>query len=81
MARTRQTSSGVPWHTSVEDPDADGPPARVTLGARMTEHGAQELQEMCREAAQRRLQIMKQDLEKFGYTAGCPGCRALLTRQ
>ena len=24
----------------------------------------------------RRFRIRKEDLEKFGYTAGCPGCRA-----
>ena len=24
----------------------------------------------------RRCRIRKEDLEKFGYTAGCPGCRA-----
>ena len=24
----------------------------------------------------RRLRIRKEDLERFGYTAGCPGCRA-----
>ncbi len=26
--------------------------------------------------ARRRFRIRKEDLEKFGYTAGCPGCRA-----
>ena len=25
----------------------------------------------------RRFRIRKEDLEKFGYTAGCPGCRAV----
>ncbi len=28
------------------------------------------------EFAQRRLRIKKEDLEKFGFATGCPGCRA-----
>ena len=29
------------------------------------------------DCTRRRFRIRKDDLEKFGYTAGCPGCRAV----
>ena len=29
------------------------------------------------ECTRRRFRIKKDDLEKFGYTTGCPGCRAV----
>ena len=69
---------GVPWHTSEDDEDADGPSVKVTLGERLTEQDAAAQGEIYRDTAPRRVQITRADLEKHGFTKGCLGCRAWL---
>jgi len=70
---------GVPWRTSDDDDEMDGPSVRMTLGERLTEEEARVQTELSAEAVPRRMFIQKSDLEQHGYTAGCLGCRPLLS--
>ena len=49
------------------------------MGERLTEEEARVQTELSAEAVPRRMFIQKSDLEQHGYTAGCPGCRSLLS--
>lgn len=51
----------------------------LSWGERMNEQEAQETADIAREAAPRRAQITRKDFERFGFTAGCPGCRTVLS--
>jgi hypothetical protein len=64
-----------PWRTSDDDPDADEPiPEVVKLIAaeEETERGNKDA------TIPRRVYISKEDLDKFGYSAQCIGCRSIL---
>ena len=70
-----------PWRINDEDPNMDGEMPDVTKMP-MTRTEREEVEaEM---TIPRRAQLKKDDFEKFGYTAKCPGCRSMLrggTRQ
>ena len=66
---------GVPWEPY---PGAKGGFELRSKVRLPTEHA--EFTEIVRgknECTRRRFRIKKDDLEKFGYTTGCPGCRAV----
>lgn len=74
-SRAVDRAGGGPWNTSLDDPDVDGPGQFVSSwGADDNEQGAHETADVALEAAPRRAQITRQDLQRFGFTAGCPGC-------
>ena len=79
--------SGVPWRLSEDDPEADGvmPPLFFGNSSRGVPMGDEEV-ERVRVAIDvpRGFVITLDDIQKFGASAGCPGCKALLkgtTRQ
>ena len=81
----------VPWNKSGEDPEADGDLPEALEGA--TAMGAVAAGSMdpprvivvnTKEVAPREFYIKKKDVEAYGHTKGCPGCRTMFqggTRQ
>ena len=67
----------VPWRVSDNDPNVDGEKLVVEdLGRQMLEpEVAKEIEAVF---VPHRIMIKKEDLEKYGYSAGCPGCKAIL---
>ena len=65
----------VPWQSSNEDPDADGPLPAVIRLTPMCEDAARDV---ARERMPRSFYITQDDLTRHGYTAKCPGCLAIL---
>ena len=65
----------VPWRVSVDDPDMDGELPKVI---RLDEQGERCEAEKMVEAVPRRAYITKEDVEKHGYSAECPGCPTIL---
>ncbi len=64
---------GVPWRTSKEDKDADGPMLEGVVP--MLPHGPRhEHEPAATEVVPKRLYMKKEDFDKFGYTPKCPGC-------
>ena len=71
---------GVPWSTNGgdgEEPDGEVPTEVIKLEARKV--GEAEA-EVIKEAIEipRSFAIYKADLEKYGYTANCAGCKCVL---
>jgi hypothetical protein len=73
---------GVPWRINDEDPKMDGEPRNMDMGKSMLPEEARALEEEgeLRDTEPRRFRIDKSDLEAHGYTQGCPGCKAILTK-
>jgi hypothetical protein len=71
---------GVPWCTSKNDPEQDGlgPMAQclTSFFPPMVEQ-----QPISETVVPRRIYLRKEDVEKFGYTPKCPGCKALLQKK
>ena len=68
--------NGVPWEPVPGQPGQIELKSKVNLPAdseEITRGAVGEEQEY----APRRLRITRQDVEKFGYTVSCPGCRAV----
>ena len=74
----------VPWNKSGEDPEADGDLPEALEGATAT--GAVAVGSMdpprvnvvnTMEVAPREFCIKKKDVEAYGHTKGCPGCRTM----
>ena len=67
----------VPWRVSDNDPNVDGEKLVVEdLGRQMLEPEVAKEKEAV--FVPHRIMIKKEDLEKYGYSAGCPGCKAIL---
>jgi hypothetical protein len=67
----------VPWRVSDEDPNMDGERLQVEgASQRLPEPEAQLQREVV--APPNRFMIRKEDLEKHGYSANCPGCKSIL---
>ena len=67
----------VPWRVSDNDPNVDGEKLVVEdLGRQMLEPEVAKEKEVV--FVPHRIMIKKKDLEKYGYSAGCPGCKAIL---
>jgi hypothetical protein len=67
----------VPWRVSDEDPHMDGEKLQLDgLGQRLPEPEAQLQREVV--VPPNRFMIRKEDLEKHGYSANCPGCKSIL---
>lgn len=69
-----QKVGGVPWHTSGEGEDADGPSVKAQLGGRMREPDVERAAGAA--PVPPRMAIAKADLDMYGFTAECLGCRA-----
>ena len=68
----------VPWRVSDNDPNVDGEKLVVEdLGRQMLEPEVAKEKEAV--FVPHRIMIKKEDLEKYGYSAGCPGCKAILS--
>ena len=66
---------GVPWRKSERDEGVDGEGMRTDVRVMDSEYRERlEAEAEDREPVPRRAYIHKRDLEKFGYTVGCPGC-------
>ena len=65
----------VPWRTNDDDPKADGEKPEVIV---LCPEGEREQREVAKGTAPRRAAITKEDFTKFGFTAKCPGCQAML---
>ena len=69
----------VPWRVSDDDPNADGEKLQTEgLGQRISDPEVQLQREVT--VAPHRFMIRKEDLEKHGYSANCPGCKSILRR-
>ena len=67
---------GVPWKQRV---DEEGDGERMETGVKVMDKEYRErVVEEDHTPVPRRLYIQKADLEKVGYTAGCPGCISML---
>ena len=67
----------VPWRVSDNDPNVDGEKLVVeNLGRHMFEREVAKENEAV--FVPHRIMIKKEDLEQYGYSAGCPGCKAIL---
>ena len=81
----------VPWNKSGEDPEADGDLPGALEGATATGEAAAGSMDPPRvivvntkEVAPREFYIQKKNVEAYGHTKGCPGCRTMFqggTRQ
>ena len=81
----------VPWNKSGEDPEADGDLPGALEGATATGEAAVGSMDPPRvivvntkEVAPREFYIQKKNVEAYGHTKGCPGCRTMFqggTRQ
>ena len=72
---------GVPWKTSDQDPSIDGEDMKMMVTVMDKEYRERVMAEaQILEKAPRRFNITKQDLEKHGYTKGCPSCSAVLRK-
>ena len=76
---------GVPWMKSPTDPKADGEapilrPTTTTSTPTTTQETVGERM-ILREPPPRRMSITKEDLEQFGYSARCKGCKAAIKGQ
>ena len=71
---------GIPWRISDGDPKGDGEPMKI--GLKLPEAEKTELVREAeeREKAPRRFPIERKDLEDFGFTQGCQGCKAILKK-
>jgi len=87
--RWKQSNSeligGVPWNTSSDDPETDGDGLEGVIkleSRRLEEKEAEEVRDAVE--VPRSFMITQGDLDKFGYTEKCAGCRARIrnaTRQ
>ena len=67
----------VPWRVSDNDPNVDGEKLVFEdLGRQMLEPEVTKEKEAV--FVPHRIMIKKEDLEKYGYSAGCPGCKAIM---
>ena len=71
--------AGVPWRLSEEDQNADGEGMRLDVTV-MDKEYREGIARPEHEAIPRAVYIRKEDLEEFGYTVGCPGCRSILKK-
>jgi hypothetical protein len=72
---------GVPWRTNAdgEEEEADGAMPEEVIKIETRRMGTEEAEKVkARVEVPRSFTISKSDLEKHGYTAKCPGCRAVL---
>jgi hypothetical protein len=71
----------VPWRVSDEDPNMDGEKLQLEGTSRKLDEPEVQLQ---RDVAVAPNRFMREDLERHGYSANCPGCKSILrgtTRQ
>ena len=67
----------VPWRVSENDPNVDGDKLVVEdTGERMPEPDVVKQKEAV--PMPHRFMIKREDLERCGFSAGCPGCKAIL---
>ena len=70
--------AGVPWRQSEHDDKADGEAWRMdvppVVAPRMDDAEPGEWKAV----VPRRMGLRREDFEKYGYSGGCPGCKALL---
>ena len=67
----------MPWRVSDNEPNVDGEKLVVEdLGRHLLEPEVAKEKEAV--FVPHRIMIKKEDLEKFGYSAGCPDCKAIL---
>ena len=66
---------GVPWRVKEDDPNADGelPDAVKLSGPEIAVE-----REKADKSIPDRFTINREDLEKHGFSSGCPGCKAIL---
>ena len=74
-----QMIAGVPWRLSEEDRNADGEGMRLEVTV-MDKEYRERIARPEHEAVPRAVYIRKEDLEEFGYTVGCPGCKSILKK-
>jgi hypothetical protein len=67
----------VPWRVSDEDPNMDGEKLQLEGVSRKLEEPEVQLQKDVA-VAPSRFMIRKEDLERHGYSANCPGCKSIL---
>jgi hypothetical protein len=75
----------LPWKSDITDEDFEGFSAPFVIGAPMTHEEKEEIEKEKHdvlEQAPRRLYVTRKDVNDttFGYTAGCIGCRAILSK-
>ena len=70
--------TGVPWKNSSEDPEADGEDLPEIIKLMDDDEAQRHQDEAIKDAVPRSFAIKKEDLIKYGYTSGCPGCKAVL---
>ena len=70
---------GVPWRLKDDDPDEDGLMPAVFESNRAVEISPEECRAAAEEAVPRRMYLKQADFTKHGYSAGCLGCRMLVT--
>lgn len=63
-------------HTPADDEAAGCPSVSMQFGEKMTGERVGREKGAAVESAARRMKIMRADLEKYGFTAGCLGWRA-----
>ena len=72
---------GVAWKKNDEDENVDGEMLKMDVKVMDKEYRDQlEAAASERETVPRRVAIGKQDLETFGFSVNCPGCKAVLKR-
>ena len=78
--RNAELVGGVPWKVSEDDLECDGTMEKVMLKgmlAKRMEEDEESKTKITFDAPQR-FRIMKEDLERHGYTEKCPACREML---
>jgi hypothetical protein len=66
---------GVPWRVNDNDPKVDG---EKMEGIKMNDEQIHLEREVVGEPVPRRFRINKEDVEKYGYTMKCLGCKSIL---
>ena len=70
-----QSVTGVPWDPQATRDDApEGPRPAIVVGEPAEPLAQPVVVQAPKPKTSRRLYITKRDLEKYGYTAGCPAC-------
>jgi hypothetical protein len=74
-AESAEQVAWVPWRTSEEDPKCDGEQLETV---KLSDRAVVEERVEAEKSVPTRFMIRKDDLEKHGYSAKCPGCKAIL---
>ena len=69
--------SGVPWRVSDDDPNMDGEKLKMDVKV-MDKDFVEKLQQEAEERVPRRMDLTKEIMERYGYSKGCDGCRAMI---